>query len=118
MPVRVSAGFLLSSTWMQSAFDRCIRFGPCLCGKIPKRQSGKHDKCHVYENARNGDEVEGYEEARAFSPLRSRTTSRLAVPATSWSRLNRLMIRIAVSVEMPTMLAMSSRVIRTKSLMP
>lgn len=40
-------------------------------------------------------------------------TRRWAVPDMSQSRLNRFMIRMAVSVVIPTMLAMSCLVIRT-----
>jgi hypothetical protein len=45
-------------------------------------------------------------------------TSRLAVPDTSRSRLNQLMIRMAVSVVIPTRLAMSCLVIRTVRRIP
>ena len=45
-------------------------------------------------------------------------TSRLGVPDMSRSRLNRLMIRMAFSVVIPTMLAMSCLVIRTVRRIP
>jgi hypothetical protein len=45
-------------------------------------------------------------------------TSRMAIPDTSRSRLNRLMTRMAVSVVIPTMLAMSCLVILTVRRIP
>ena len=57
-------------------------------------------------------------EANVVRRGKSRMTSRLAVPDMSRSRLNRLMIRMAVSVVIPTMLAVSCLVIRTVRRIP